>query len=480
MISRAQVLRKLYPFKSPSTTIDNLVIGGGVVGLSVAAGLVNTSGNDKTTFVVERRGQLGQETTARNSEVIHSGIYYPLGSLKSKLCIEGRDLLYDRCKRLGIGYRSTGKIVVATSDSQIPYLRKLQTHSSHPSFLRDPLKPSSSKISTRFLSGDQARELEPDLSSSVCAALHIPSTGIVDSQGLVDSLSREIEEADYALENDISETDGRNSARDRGEGVIVLGTRVVRIDKDPDTRGKGWIVQLETGWEGLPDGERGEVESVRAEVVVNAAGLGAVSLLDGVVSQDEMVKMWPVKGNYMSYKGPGVGKVSRLIYPCPSANIDHLGTHLTLDLDGHIKFGPDVQTIGTAEDASRDPDFWEKHLAPSDSPELIASFARSVQDYLPSIDPSSLSPDYSGIRPNIAPPGAGFSDFMIRHNVDQRNGFIELLGFNSPGLTSSLAVGRLVAGMVSTQVRGASKAGKSRIGTARGQRIEDLAKGWEA
>ncbi|OCF38571.1 FAD dependent oxidoreductase [Kwoniella heveanensis CBS 569] len=479
MASRAQTLRKLYPFKLPSTTIDNLVIGGGVVGLSVAAGLVNTSGADKTTFVVERRGQLGQETTARNSEVIHSGIYYPLGSLKSKLCIRGRDLLYERCQRLRIGYKNTGKIVVATSESQIPYLRKLQAHSSHPSFLRDPSDPSSSSIATRFLSGEEARELEPDLSTSVCGALYIPSTGIVDSQGLVDSLSREIEEADYASDNGLSMATASGN-RDRGEGVVVPGTRVVRIDRDPESRGKGWIVQLETGWEGLPDGERGEVESVRAEVVVNAAGLGAISLLDGVVPEDERVQMWPVKGNYMSYKGPGVSKVSRLIYPCPSANIDHLGTHLTLDLDGHIKFGPDVQTIGTPEDASINPEFWEKHLAPSDSPELIESFARSVQDYLPAIDPASLSPDYSGIRPNIAPPGAGFSDFMIRHNVDQRRGFVELLGFNSPGLTSSLAVGNLVASMVSTQVRGASKAGKSRIGSAREKRIEELAKGWEA
>lgn len=171
----------------------------------------------------------------------------------------------------------------------------------------------------------------------------------------------------------------------------------------------------------------------------------------------------------MSYKGPGVGSVSRLIYPCPSANVDHLGTHLasihifhyclvrlmcilkTLDLDGHIKFGPDVQVIGTSADAARDPDFWQSYLAPSSSPELIAAFARSVQDYLPTIDPSLLSPDYAGIRPNIAPPEAGFSDFLIRH-VEQRKGFIELLGFNSPGLTSSLAVGELVGEMVRRQV----------------------------
>ncbi|WVR08536.1 hypothetical protein IAU60_005591 [Kwoniella sp. DSM 27419] len=456
VMSKAKLLRNLYPYKPPSTSIDNLVIGGGVVGLSVAAGLVNTAGRDKTTFVVERRALLGQETTARNSEVIHSGIYYPLGSLKSRLCIQGRDMLYDRCKRLGIGHKQTGKIVVATTDEQVPYLRKLQSHSTHPSFLSVPNDPASSSLITKFLSGDEARQLEPDLSSSVCGALLIPSTGIVDSQGLVDSLAREIEEPDYASQGAEQPT--------RGEGVIVLGTRVVRIDKDG--KGPGWVVQLETGWEGLPDGEKGDVESVRAEVVVNAAGLGAVSLLEGVVREEDMVQMWPVKG---------VGKVSRLIYPCPSKNVDHLGTHLTLDLDGNIKFGPDVQTIGSPSDASTDPEFWERHLAPADSPELISSFARSVKDYLPSIDESSLNPDYSGIRPNIAPPGAGFSDFMIRHDRDHKKGFIELLGFNSPGLTSSLAVGEMISQMVGREVYGK----KGRLGKERERRLAELAEGWE-
>nr|XP_031862525.1 uncharacterized protein CI109_002022 [Kwoniella shandongensis]KAA5529597.1 hypothetical protein CI109_002022 [Kwoniella shandongensis] len=450
-ISRARLLRQLYPYKSPSTSIDHLVIGGGVIGLSVAASLVNTAGRDKTTFLVERRGQLGQETT------------YPLGSLKSRLCIQGRDMLYDRSQRLNIGHKRTGKLVVATSESQVPYLQKLQTHSTHPSFLAEPDNPSSSIISSSVISGDQARDLEPDLSLKVCAALHIPSTGIVDSQGLVDSLALEIEDPDY-------NPSSTNSTREtRGDGVIVMGTRVVRIDREE--KGKGWVVQLETGWEGLAEGEKGEVESVRVEVVVNAAGLGSVSLLEGVVPEEDMVKLYPVKGNYMSYKGPGVGKVSRLIYPCPSANVDHLGTHLSLDLEGHIKFGPDVQTIGTPSDASRDPDFWQSHLAPSSSPELIASFARSVQDYLPSIDPSLLTPDYAGIRPNIAPSKAGFSDFMIRHKEDRR-GFVELLGFNSPGLTSSLAVGEMVAQMVGRDVW--------RIGRGIRGKVEDLAEGWEA
>ncbi|WWC92313.1 uncharacterized protein L201_007267 [Kwoniella dendrophila CBS 6074] len=473
-ISRAKYLRQLYPYKSPSTSIDHLVIGGGAVGLSVAAELVKNTGRDKTTFLVERRGQLGQETTARNSEVIHSGIYYPLGSLKSRLCIEGRDLLYDRCKKLGIGYKNTGKLVVATTESQIPYLQKLQKHSRHSSFLTNSNDIESSKIHTKFLNGEEARELEPDLSKNVIGALLIPSTGIVDSQGLVDSLSREIEESDYNIDDFSSSLEKEN----RGEGIIVLGTRVVRIDKDP--KDDSWVIQLETNWEGLEEGQKGDVESVRAQVVVNAAGLGAVSLTEGVVG-DQDIKMYAVKGNYMSYKGPGVGNVSRLIYPCPSANIDHLGTHLTLDLDGNIKFGPDVQVIGTWEEAMNNPDFWEKHLSPSDSPDLISKFAESVLDYLPFINPKNLSPDYSGIRPNIAAPGSqGFSDFLIRHDRDKnRKGFVELLGFNSPGLTSSLATGKYISNLIQNDIYGKNQNG-GRIGKGKEKRLEELAKGWEA
>ncbi|UOH79653.1 hypothetical protein LQV05_000660 [Cryptococcus neoformans] len=314
-------------------------------------------------------------------------------------------MLYRRCEQFDIGHKRTGKIVVATSDSQVPYLQKLQAHSTHPSFLTTPGDLSSSRIATRFLCGNEARELEPDLSP----------------KGLVDSLEREVEDPDY--------NPSASRVEDRGEGVIVLGTRVVRIDREKS--GNGWVVQMETGWEGLEEGEKGEVESVRADVVVNAAGLGSVSLCEGVVPESELAELWPVKA---------------------PTSITSVPIWQTLDLDGHIKFGPDVQTIGTSADAARDPDFWQSHLAPASSPERIAAFARSIQDYLPTIDPSLLSPDYAGIRPNIAPPEAGFSDFLIRH-VEQRKGFIELLGFNSPGLTSSLAVGEVVGEMVGRQVR---------------------------
>lgn len=157
-----------------------------------------------------------------------------------------------------------------------------------------------SVVPAYFLSGDEARDLEPDLSRDIKGALLVTETGIVDSQGLVDSLEREIEEEDYLLSSNgeyfgVGVRGGRSRKRTgRGEGVILKGTRVVRIDRD--SKGDGWVVQLERGWEGLEPGQKGDVESVRAEVVVNAAGLGAVSLMEGLVSDDERVQMWPVKG----------------------------------------------------------------------------------------------------------------------------------------------------------------------------------------
>ncbi|RXK39653.1 FAD dependent oxidoreductase [Tremella mesenterica] len=456
MASYAARLRLTYPFKPPSTSIDHIVIGGGVVGLSVAAGLVNVCGKDRTTFVIERRDQLGQETTARNSEVIHSGIYYPEGTLKSRLCIRGREMMYERCRKLGIDHRKTQKLLVATDSSQISYLTKIKERMTQPSFLRSSEKTheSTSVCPVQPLTGDQARELEPDLSSQVVSALLIPETGIVDSQALVDSLAREIEEPEYLYSSNAEEiavgvdVTGERRRREPGEGVIMLGTRVIRIDKD--FKEDGWIVQMETGWEGLKDGEKGQVESVKTNVIVNAAGLGAVSLMEGLVPTEEMKEMWLVKGNYMSYKGPGVENISRLIYPCPGNSVDHLGTHLTIDLSGNIKFGPDVQPIGPNSKYQTNPDFWQSHLTPTVSAE---TFAKSVQSYLPNIDPSRLTPDYVGFRPNLVAPGQGFSDFHIVHSKD-RKGLIELLGFNSPGLTSSLATGEYVGEMVRREVYG--------------------------
>jgi L-2-hydroxyglutarate oxidase LhgO len=243
------------------------------------------------------------------------------------------------------------QLIVATSNAQVPYLDALQTLSCDPRLRQTDAELSVSQndsvVPAYFLSGEEARDMEPDLSNDVKGALLVTETGIVDSQGLVDSLAREIEEEEYLT---ISKAEKKGVGLSggnmpRGEGVVVLGTRVVRVDREE--RGDGWVVQLETGWEGLGEGQKGDVESVRADVVVNAAGLGAASLLEGVVPEKERVQMWPVKGeqdreecsdgigNYMSYKGPGVSSISRLIYPCPSGNIDTLGTHLVGPVEAH-------------------------------------------------------------------------------------------------------------------------------------------------
>lgn len=167
----------------------------------------------------------------------------------------------------------------------------------------------------------------------------------------------------------------------------------------------------------------------------------------------------------MKYTGPGVSSVQHLIYPCPSASLDSLGTHLTFDLDGNVRFGPDAEPLLSAAESAANPDYWEEgHLAPSAA--NLASIADAARTYLPGIDPSRLTPDYAGFRPNIKPPGAGFFDFVVRHKPE-RKGLVECLGFASPGLTSSLAAGELVAAMVGREVWG------------KGAPPEDLANGWE-
>ena len=191
------------------------------------------------------------------------------------------------------------QLIVATSNDQVPYIDQLQTHSLHPSFLTKAQASSyesNSVIPAYFLSGREAREMEPNLGRNVIAALLLTETGIVDPRALSESLAREIADPEYLSNTLVGTGVGTTKGmRDvRGHGVIARGTRAVRID--PDETGKGWVAQLETGWEGKAEGEKGEVESVHADVVVNAAGMGAASLLEGVVPEQDRVEVWPMKG----------------------------------------------------------------------------------------------------------------------------------------------------------------------------------------
>lgn len=427
----AKLLRRRFPFLPPDGQVDHLVVGAGVVGLAIAERLVKAF-PDRTTFVVERHGQVGQETSSRNSEVIHSGIYYPPESLKTALCIRGRDLLYKRCRQDGIGYRQTGKLILATNDQQVPYLRNLYERSEG---LREA---GIGDVPLEWLTGDQVRKLEPEVGDQVVGALLSPKTGIVSSHELMEHMEKSIID---------SET-----------GEMVLGTQVVRIDRaEPSGGGKrgdgsedGWIVQTLTD-DG--SGRSGERAAVLAKTVINAAGLGAHHLVNQIVPESEQIRLHFAKGSYFSYRGPGVSNVQRLLYPCPEENVSlsGLGTHLTLNLKNEIRFGPDVEWLDPERTADGEdvPSFWEKKLAVSD--ERMELAIDEVKKFLPNVDPSGFAPDYSGIRPKMSARGETSVDFSITH---PRPGFISLQGIESPGLTSSLAIAEYVERLVRKEVWG--------------------------
>ncbi|MEO5738894.1 MAG: NAD(P)/FAD-dependent oxidoreductase [Variovorax sp.] len=357
---------------------DCAVIGAGVVGLAVARELALAG---REVIVLETEGAIGTGTSSRNSEVIHAGIYYVKGSLKARLCVEGKHLLYDYLIARGLPHRRCGKLIVATSEAQVPQLEAIRARAADNDV--DDLE---------WLTADQAREMEPQL--RCLAALHSPSTGIVDSHALMLSLQGELENAG---------------------GVVALRSPVASAECEP-----GSIVLTAV------DGTQ-----LRCRSVVNAAGLGAPALakrFDGLRA-DTVPTAYFAKGNYFTLAGRA--PFTRLIYPMPEAA--GLGVHLTLDLGGQAKFGPDVQWVDSPQDLVVDP-------ARGDG------FYAEVRRYWPALADGALVPGYAGIRPKISGPGEPAADFMIQgpsqHGVA---GLVNLFGIESPGLTSSLAIARRVA-----------------------------------
>ncbi|KAN0064192.1 hypothetical protein ACQY0O_003359 [Thecaphora frezii] len=466
--------RSKYPYKEPELSVDHLVIGGGVVGLSIAAALAKRW-PDKSTYLVERHRAFGEETSSRNSEVIHAGLYYPRHSLKTRLCLEGRQLIYQRCKHHHIPYKQVKKLVVGGAYAK-DYLSKLKHHC-------DSLGPLSPL--TRLLSRDEAHQLEPDLADSIECALLSESTGIVSSHALMASLESELLDAHNA--------------------EIVYDTRVVRIDpssasasaaaasvngskRGTDGSRQGWVVQAVTS---DTDGSANS-DALLAKVVINSSGLNGPMALNSLAasmkSQEPLIPMWHAKGNYASYKGSGASHVQHLIYPVPdvrAGNHAHtsLGTHLTLDLDGNIRFGPDTEWISppvpsspaalSSETINEEAiDFWTKGLTVNEA--RIESMYEAITQYLPNISKAGLAPDYAGIRPKlIGPNQKGFMDFIFLwhrsadlgsqhlwqyppmlqptgqpHQSGGGGAMISLLGIESPGLTSSLAIGEFVKQIV--------------------------------
>jgi L-2-hydroxyglutarate oxidase LhgO len=361
--------------------VNGVVIGAGVVGLAVARALVQAAAPDSREWLVlEAADAIGTGTSSRNSEVIHAGIYYPQGSLKATLCVQGRDLLYAYAAERSIGHQRCGKLIVATQTSQIPTLQGIM-QKAHANGVSDVV----------MLDAATVHAMEPAL--SCVAALHSPSTGIVDSHGLMLNL-----QGDFENEG----------------GIVALGSPVVGALCLPE----GVVLQMADGSELL------------AQTVVNAAGLTAPWLaknFQGLAPQ-HVPQAYFAKGNYFTLAGKS--PFSRLIYPVPEAA--GLGVHLTLDLGGQAKFGPDVQWVDRPDD-----------LVVSPAHEQL--FYAEVRKYWPALRDGALQAGYAGIRPKISGPQDAAADFCIQgpavHGV---KGLVNLFGIESPGLTSSLAIAQTV------------------------------------
>ena len=357
--------------------VDAIVVGAGVVGLAVARALA-LSGRE--TIVVEAETMIGTGTSSRNSEVIHAGIYYPHGSLKARLCVQGREKLYEFCAARDIAHRRCGKLIVATSADQQDDLATIYARA-YANGVTDLV----------HLTRAEAQAMEPNVACT--SALHSPSTGIIDSHGLM-----------LALQGDL-EAQG---------GVIAFGTEIVRGAVD----GEGVALTCR-------DRTSGDTFDLAAPVFVNAAGLGAVALakrLDGF-PPEHVPEAYLARGCYFALSGRA--PFSRLVYPVPEPG--GLGVHLTLDLGGQARFGPDVEWID-AIDYSVDPRRADK-------------FYGEIRRYWPGLPDNSLQPSYAGIRPKISGPGEPAADFRIdgvaAHGIP---GLVNLFGIESPGLTASLAI----------------------------------------
>ena len=360
-------------------SVDCVVVGAGVIGLAVARRLAL---DGREVIVLERSDVIGNETSSRNSEVIHAGIYYPAGSLKARLCVAGKNRLYDYCGARGISHRRIGKLIVATSEAQIRDLEALR------------LKAVANGVDDlRRVDVEEARRLEPAV--RCVGALLSPSTGIIDSHGLMLSFQGEAE----------------------SHGAVIAFNSRLRSGTIAD---RGFLLNI------------GDTDPMQLSCrrLVNAAGLGAQEVARNLagLGPASVPPRFLAKGNYFTLAGRS--PFNRLIYPMPDAA--SLGVHVTLDLAGRARFGPDVEWIDSVDydiDGAR-----------------AAAFYAAIRRYYPALSDGALVPGYTGIRPKLQAPGGPPEDFVIQgpeiHGVP---GLVNLFGIESPGLTASLAIADMVA-----------------------------------
>ncbi|KAA0598100.1 L-2-hydroxyglutarate oxidase LhgO [Azospirillum lipoferum] len=364
--------------------VECVVVGAGVVGLAVARRLAQAG---REVIVLEAADAIGTGTSSRNSEVIHAGIYYPTGSLRARLCVPGRDALYDYCAAHGVEHRRIGKLIVATEEAQLPKLAAIRAQAA-----------ANGVTDLTEIDAATAQAWEPNLRT--VGALLSPSTGIIDSHGLMLALLGDAEEAGT---------------------MLALLSPLLRSHR---TAGG---FELEVGG--------AEPMRIACTTLVNAAGLGAWAVARGLEGLDatHVPPRVLAKGNYYALAA-GRSPFSRLVYPVPVEG--GLGVHLTLDLAGQARFGPDVEWLGDLKGA----------VDYAVDPARADSFYGAVRAYWPGLPDGALVPAYSGVRPKLSGPGQPQADFLIQgpgiHGVD---GLVNLFGIESPGLTSCLAIADAVA-----------------------------------
>jgi L-2-hydroxyglutarate oxidase LhgO len=365
--------------------VDCIVIGAGVVGLAAARALALAG---REVIVLDAAEGIGTETSSRNSEVIHAGIYYPASSFMARFCVAGRRALYRYCAEKGVPYRNCGKLIVATNAEEDSMLAGIQRRAE-----------ANGVEGMRVLSATEATAMEPNLHCT--SALHSPTTGIIDSHGLM-----------LALQGD---------AENAGAVCVFLspvtGARAANGGLDVDVGGS-------------------EPTNLHCRLLVNSTGLHAPDLARRIVGMplERIPGRYYAKGNYFTLSGRS--PFSRLIYPVPVPG--GLGVHLTIDLGGQARFGPDVQ--------------WIDEIDYTVDPARANSFYAAVRKYWPDLQDGALQPGYAGIRPKITPRGAPAQDFVVQgpqtHGV---SGLINLFGIESPGLTASLAIAAYVREVAEAQ-----------------------------
>lgn len=384
---------------------DCVVIGAGVVGIAVARELSLNHG--RNVLVIESASTFGTGSSSRNSEVIHGGIYYPPNSLKARFCVRGRRLLYEYCKEHGIPHKQIGKLIVACGHEEVPKLNYLLNRG-----IENGVE------GLKMMEGSEAMSMEPEL--QCLGALWSPTSGIIDSHSLMLSLMGEAETHGTTFSYNSTVTGAH--LEENQINLYISDTKSVK--------------NFDFSSQGYPD------ITLLPKLVVNAAGLTSTALarrFNGI-NLGVIPPSYYARGCYFSLSNITVSPFKHLIYPVPEDG--GLGVHVTLDLDGNVKFGPDVEWLSDIDDVSSLQNKFDYTVCA----DRAEKFYPAIRRYYPSLKDTSLQPGYAGIRPKLSGPRDGFYDFMIQgeefHGIP---GLVNLFGIESPGLTSSMAIAEYVA-----------------------------------